>query len=88
VPALAPIAVGVEGAAALLALPATSIKGLVAIDAIPSYKVGKRRLFDVAALVAWSAARTAETAHLFERGRQAAALIDVEVRARAGRRVA
>ena len=61
---LPPLAVGTRGAGKLLDISERNIAELVAKNAIPSFKIGGRRLFSVEALKAWIAAKVAAAAEI------------------------
>jgi excisionase family DNA binding protein len=67
-PPLPPLAVGDRGASQLSGLSTRTIAELVSRNAIPSFKIGNRRLFSVKALDAWvdamSAAAESEAGHV------------------------
>jgi len=58
---LQPLAVGTCGAGKLLDISERSVAELVAKNAIPSFKIGGRRLFSIKALDAWIDAMNAST---------------------------
>ena len=61
-PTIEPIAVDVRGAAQALAVSPRTIEAMAARGDLPSFRVGRRRLFEVEALKQWTARQTAEAA--------------------------
>jgi excisionase family DNA binding protein len=57
-PPAAAVTVGVNGAAMLLDLSPRTVEMLAASNSLPSFRVGRRRLFSVAKLREWADAAT------------------------------